>query len=137
MAVACPLCDEGLGDEVVDDVHPAVQATRIITAHNAAMRYRDWVPMIHSYLRRFKSGHSNIKAICFMPAGGSWLLKMKNAEINVKTFVPFLLRLLAVRSCIGPRQCAWHIAPLRVLSRTSLCTDDTRDDLKVVVLKKK
>ena len=57
---ACGL-DDG---DVVDDVHPAVHATRIIKPHNAAMRYVRGVFMLNSDLRGFRSAHS-IKVICF------------------------------------------------------------------------
>jgi hypothetical protein len=56
-------CALGDGD-VVDDVHPAVHATRIIKPHKAAMRYVRGVFMLNSDLRGFRGAHST-KVICF------------------------------------------------------------------------
>jgi hypothetical protein len=52
------------GPGVVDDVHPAVPATRIIEPHNAAMRYIRGFFMLNSDLRGFRGAHP-IKVICF------------------------------------------------------------------------
>jgi hypothetical protein len=60
----CTLVDAcGLG-VVVDDVQPAVHATRITTAHNVAIRYVDDILIVTSDLERF-NGHTRIKALRF------------------------------------------------------------------------